>query len=176
MIKVNLPIWLNKGEVIKFKNALVKFWEKLEECLLFPIKQSDPETCDERLLFLFAYQRDIKRLSNEPLSLFRKRIKYAFINAQDSASVIGFKNIFMRLGIGTVEILERQKGYDWDVIILRVSDSQLSQNQTLINEIVRQYGRTCRRYNFEIIVVGRAFYNCGEFGNVTSYNGVKYNG
>lgn len=176
MIKVNLPIWLNKGEVIKLKNALVKFWEQLENWIMFPIAQFDPETCDEKLLFLFAYQRDVKRFTDEPVSLFRKRIKYAFINAQESGSVIGFKHIFMRLGIGTVEILERQKGYDWDVIILRISDSQLSQNQTLINEIVRQYGRTCRRYNFEIVVVGRSFINCGHFGNMTSYNGVKYNG
>lgn len=174
MIKVNLPIWLNKGEVVKLKNALVKFWEKLESWLMFPIAQFDPETCDERLLFLFAYQRDVKRLNNEPVSLFRKRIKYAFINAQESGSVVGFKKIFERLEIGAVQILERQSGYDWDVIILRISDNQINQNHELLAEIIRQYGRTCRRYFFEIVYVQKLHFNCGNFNNNSNYNGAKF--
>lgn len=174
MIKLNLPIWMNKGEVEKLKNALFKFWEKLETWLTFPLAQFDIDICDERFLWLFAYQRDIKRLINEPVSLFRKRIKYAFINAQDSGSVAGFVRIFERLDIGSVQILERQAGYDWDVIILRISDSQINQNHDLLAEIIRQYGRTCRRYFFEIVYIQKLHFNCGNFGNDSNYNGATF--
>jgi hypothetical protein len=174
MIKLKLPIWLNKGEVVKLKNALFKFWEKLEAWLNFPLVQFDIETCDDRLLFLFAYQRDIKRLTDEPNSLFRKRIKHAFINAQDSASVAGFVRIFERLGIGSVQVLERQNGYDWDVIILRITDNQISQNSELLTELIRQYGRTCRRYFFEIIYVQKVRFKCGNFDNNAHYSGAVF--
>lgn len=165
---------MNKGEPLTLANTAVKFWQKMYDWVTFPLKQFDPETCDERLLFMFAYQRDIKRLKDEPLRLYRKRIKYAFINAYDSGSVIGFKHIFERLDIGAVQILERQSGYEWDVIILRISDSQLTQNRQLLAEIIRQYGRTCRRYFFEIIHVQKMRFNCGDFNNNQYYNGARF--
>ncbi|HBL8998422.1 TPA: hypothetical protein LTW94_004423, partial [Enterobacter hormaechei] len=68
----------------------------------------DPLTCTEPVLNLIAYDRDISRFSGEPLSLYRKRVAYAFINARDAGSVEGFINIFSRLGIGYVELVERQ--------------------------------------------------------------------
>ncbi|EOF6267785.1 hypothetical protein ACK1GW_005077, partial [Salmonella enterica] len=68
----------------------------------------------------------------ESLSLYRKRVKYAFINAQDAGSVAGFKAIFERLEIGFVEIQERQPGIDWDIILLRLTDSQVSDNTALL--------------------------------------------
>lgn len=174
MIKLKLPIWMDKGEVVKLKNVLFKFWEHLETWLKFPISQFDIDTCDERFLWLFAYQRDVKRLINEPISLFRKRIKYAFINAQDSGSVAGFVQIFERLGIGSVQVLERQAAHDWDVILLRVSDNQINQNHELLTEIIRQYGRTCRRYFFEIVYIQKVHFNCGNFNNNCRYNGSTF--
>lgn len=173
-LKIKLPVWMNKGEPLKLANAAVQYWGNMYKWLQFPILQFDPLTCDERLLFLYAYQRDVKRLDNEPLALYRKRIKYAYVNAVDSGSVIGFKNIFERLGIGPVQILERQQGYDWDVIILRLSDNQLTNNRELLAEIIRQYGRTCRRYFFEIVYSQSMQFKCGDFNNNQYYNGSKF--
>lgn len=173
-LKINLPVWMNKGEPLKLAKAAVNYWEHIYQWIKFPIMQFDPLTCDERLLFLYAYQRDVKRLNNEPLTLFRKRIKHAFVNALDSGSVIGFKRIFERLGLGAVQIMERQYGYDWDVIILRLSDSQLTNNRELLTEIIKQYGRTCRRYFFEIVHIKKMHFRCGEFNNNQFYVGTKF--
>ena len=35
--------------------------------------------------------------------------------------------------------------------MLKLSDSQLSDNPELLRVIVQQYGRTCRRYDFETL-------------------------
>jgi hypothetical protein len=40
---------------------------------------------------------------------------------------------------------------DWDVVLLRFSDTQLSQNPELLRVLIQQYGRTCRRYDFVTI-------------------------
>nr|WP_242688584.1 phage tail protein [Photorhabdus tasmaniensis] len=149
--KFQLPVWMDKGEPLALQNACATFWQKVLSWLMWPSHQSDPMTCAESLLPILAYQRDITRFRDEPLSLFRARVKYAFINAQDAGSVAGFIRIFERLGIGYIEILERQPDIDWDVIILRVTDSQISGYPDLLMNIVSQYGRTCRRYRFEVL-------------------------
>ena len=162
-----LPSWMNRGELDKLLTASKKFWAGIAEWVTWPLQQFDPLTCAEPLLKLLAYDRDIARFNGEPLALFRKRVAYAFINAQDAGSVSGFIAIFARLGIGYVELLERQPGIDWDVIIVRVSDSQISDNADLLLQIIRQYGRTCRRYQFEVITTTgmriRAGWNQGEY-------------
>ena len=78
-------------------------------------------------------------------------MKYAFVNAVDAGSTAGLKRILMRLGVGVVEIDERMADRDWDVVLLRLSDSQMSQNPELLRVLVQQYGRTCRRYDFVTI-------------------------
>lgn len=149
--KLKLPSWMGKGEPLKLANAAHKFWLVARDWLLWPLEQIDAETCAESLLNILAFERDITRFVGEPLQLFRKRVKYAFINAEDSGSIAGFSAIFKRLGIGDITQLERQSGYDWDVIIIRVTDSQIADNNTLMMALIRQYGRTCRRYIFEVI-------------------------
>lgn len=151
--RLALPSWMDKGEPAKLLNALRRFWDSVYGWLTWPLQQLDADTCTEPLLNLLAYQRDIHRFNNEPLDLYRKRVKYAFINAKDSGSVAGFIEIFKRLGVGYVEINERQPDIDWDVIILRVSDGQIANNPDLLLNIIRQYGRTCRRYRFEVMAV-----------------------
>lgn len=151
--RLQLPSWMNKGEPATLLRATKRFWEMIYGWLTWPLAQLDPDTCTEPLLNLLAYQRDIQRFNNEPLELYRKRVKYAFINAKDSGSVAGFIDIFKRLGVGYVEINERQPDIDWDVIILRVSDGQIANNPDLLLQIIRQYGRTCRRYRFEVLTM-----------------------
>ncbi|WP_324029947.1 hypothetical protein GC087_06010 [Pantoea sp. JZ2] len=146
-----LPSWMNKGEPQKLLKAAQTFWKDVHDWVTWPLRQSDPLTCNETILGLIAWDRDISRFNGEPLKLFRRRVAYAFVNAADAGSVAGFINIFDRLGIGYVELLERQPGIDWDVIRVRVTDSQIADNTELMIQIIRQYGRTCRRYQFEVI-------------------------
>lgn len=148
---LRLPTWMRKGEPDKLLKAARRFWTQVYGWITWPVSQFDPLTCSEPLLNLLAYDRDITRFNGEPLSLFRRRVAFAFINARDAGSVSGFISIFERLGIGYVELVERQPGIDWDVIQVRVSDSQIADNAQLLLQIIQQYGRTCRRYQFEVI-------------------------
>lgn len=160
--RLHLPSWMDKGEPAKLLAALRRFWSGVHGWLTWPLQQLDAETCTEGLLAILAYQRDIHRFNGEPLDLFRKRVKFAFINAKDAGSVAGFIAIFERLGVGYIELLERQPDIDWDVIILRVTDSQIAKNEDLLLNIIRQYGRTCRRYRFEVIVSNTLNMNVGH--------------
>ncbi|EPQ3683792.1 phage tail protein [Morganella morganii] len=160
--RLHLPSWMDKGEPAKLLAALRRFWSGVYGWLTWPLQQLDAETCTEGLLAILAYQRDIHRFNGEPLDLFRKRVKFAFINAKDAGSVAGFIAIFERLGVGYIELLERQPDIDWDVIILRVTDSQIAKNEDLLLNIIRQYGRTCRRYRFEVIVSNTLNMNVGH--------------
>ncbi len=148
---LRLPSWMDRGDLARLLRASRLFWTKVNDWVQWPLKQFDPLTCAEPLLNLLAYERDITRFDGEPLDLYRKRVAFAFINAEDSGEIAGFIAIFDRLGIGYVELLERQDGIDWDVIIVRVTDSQIAENSDLLLEIIRKYGRTCRRYQFEVI-------------------------
>ncbi len=164
---LSLPTWMKKGEPEKLLRAARRFWALVNGWITWPVSQFDPLTCAEPLLNLLAYDRDVTRFNGEPLSLYRKRVAFAFINARDAGSVEGFINIFERLGIGYVELRERQPGVDWDVITVRVSDSQIADNAELMLQIIRQYGRTCRRYQFEVITSQpfaiRAGWDQGEY-------------
>lgn len=137
------PHFLAKG--------VMSYWSRVRSWLLYPLKQLDPMSCSERLLKLLAWDRDINRFKDEPTALFRRRVKYAFANARDAGEVGGFIKIFHRLGIGLVEIEERTPDRDWDVILIHLNDSQLSENQALLEQLLQQYGRTCRRYEYQII-------------------------
>jgi hypothetical protein len=162
-----LPTWMDKGEPQKLLKAAQTFWADVYNWITWPLRQFDPLTCNETILGLIAWDRDISRFNGEPLTLFRRRVAYAFVNAADAGSVEGFISIFDRLGIGYVELLERQPGIDWDVILVRVTDSQISDNTELMIQIIRQYGRTCRRYQFEVITSEnlsiRAGWDQGEY-------------
>lgn len=151
MIKLNLPFWLDGPQLTKLKAAAQFWWEKVEGWLQWPLLQMDAETCHLTVLDLLAWQRDTTRFKDEPESLYRLRVKFAFINAVDAGSTAGLKRILQRLGVGYVEIDERMPDRDWDVVLLRLSDSQLSQNPELLRVLIQQYGRTCRRYDFVTI-------------------------
>jgi hypothetical protein len=148
MIKLDLKFWLAGTELTKLKDAAQSWWEKVEGWLRWPLLQLDADTCHLVMLDLLAWQRDITRFKDEPEALYRLRVKYAFINAVDAGSTAGMKRILVRLGVGYVEIEERMPDRDWDVVLLRFSDSQLSKNPELLRVLIQQYGRTCRRYDF----------------------------
>ena len=151
---VQEPAFLAKG--------IMAFWRRMRGWLLLPLAQQDPLTCSEAMLALIAWERDITRFKGEPLDLYRKRIKYAFINAQDSGEVAGFKRIFERLGIGWCELHERQEGAPWDVITIEVADSALTENQQLMETLIQHYGRTCRRYRFQVLYPAMGYLHAGR--------------
>lgn len=148
MIKLSLPFWLSGVELTKLKAAAQAWWEQVEGWLRWPLLQLDPTTCHPTILDLLAWQRDITRFKSEPEALYRLRVTYAFVNAVDAGSTAGFKRIMQRLGVGAVEIRERLPYTDWDVVQIHVSDEQLAATPTLLDVLVGQYGRTCRRYEF----------------------------
>ena len=148
MNPLKLPFWLAGTELTKLKDAAQAWWASVTEWLRWPLLQMDAETCHLTVLDLLAWQRDITRFKDEPESLYRLRVKFAFINAVDAGSTAGLKRILRRLGVGYVEIDERMPDRDWDVVLLRLSDSQLSENPELLRVLIQQYGRTCRRYDF----------------------------
>ncbi|WJD63106.1 phage tail protein [Pseudomonas kurunegalensis] len=151
MDKLKLPFWLEGVELSKLRDAAQAWWAKVETWMNWPLMQLDAETCHITVLDLLAWQRDIQRFQGEPESLYRKRVKYAFINAVDAGSSAGTVRIFQRLGVGYVEIEERFDSVNWDVVRLYLTDSQLSANPVLLRVLMQQYGRTCRRYEFATI-------------------------
>lgn len=151
MIKLELKFWLAGTELNKLKDAAQSWWGKVEGWLRWPLLQLDADTCHLTMLDLLAWQRDITRFKGEPESMYRLRVKFAFINAVDAGSTAGMKRILQRLGVGYIEIEERMPDRDWDVVLLRFSDTQLSQNPELLRVLIQQYGRTCRRYDFVTI-------------------------
>ncbi|MDR2305710.1 MAG: phage tail protein [Paucimonas sp.] len=148
MSPLKLPFWLAGPELTRLKDAAQAWWGKVIEWLRWPLLQMDAEQCHLTILDLLAWQRDITRYRDEPESLYRLRVKHAFINAVDAGSTAGLKRILRRLGVGYIEIDERLADRDWDVVLLRLSDSQLSESPELLRVLIQQYGRTCRRYDF----------------------------
>ena len=163
MIKLQLPFWLGGKELTKLTHSCEQFYAEVESWLRWPLSQLDPGTCSEGVLNLLAWQRDITRFKGESLDLFRKRVAYAFINNVDAGSTAGIKRILERLGIGYCEVDERTPGVDWDIITLKLSDSQLAQHPELLEIILQMYGRTCRRYVFSTITPVKLLTNANTF-------------
>lgn len=147
-----LPVWEREGPNNKsLKGAFCTWWDKAEGWIKTPLNQMDAETCSGALLKYHAFQKDVTRFTDEPGELFRKRVKYAEQNAMDAGSKAGFIQIFERLGIGYLEMVERFDEENWDVISLRLSDGQIASNIDLLSYIIQQYGRTCRRYELTVL-------------------------
>jgi hypothetical protein len=151
VLKLSLPFWLDGVELAKLKAAAQSWWDKAAGWVRWPLLQLDAETCHLSVLDLLAWQRDIQRFQGESEQLYRLRVKYAFINSVDAGSTAGMIRIFERLGVGYVELEERVDGMDWDIVLLHLSDTQLSENPVLLRVLMQQYGRTCRRYDFVTI-------------------------
>ncbi len=153
LAKLQIPWWMD-GETLTqtttepafMKRGLQTFWQRLREWCLYPLKQMDPFTCSVATLNLLAWERGITRFNGEPLWLYRKRVAYAPINAREAGGAQGFINIMRRLDLNVINATERSADLEWDVISIEIDDSNL-ENTDLVNVIIQDYGRTCRRYN-----------------------------
>lgn len=165
MLKLSIKHWLDGAETSRLMVLAQQWWELVETWIKWPLTQFDAETCSRGMLDLLAWQRDIIRGKNEPLPTYRLRVKYACVNAQDAGSTAGFIRIFQRLQLGEVIIHERNAGIDWDIVLLELNDSQIAENSALLDFIIRQYGRTCRRYQFQVITPASFSSFCTDFNN-----------
>ena len=173
--ETGIPWWQDgstTSEEIKephfLSNGVFAFFQMVWGWLQVPLGQMDALTCSENTLELMAWDRDIKRFEGEPLSLLRKRVKYAALNAKDAGSVAGFKRIFERLDIGIVAFKEREDAVQWDVCTIELTDGDISNNTKLVQTLIEQYGRTCRRYRFQVIYQTNLRVASGEFSHNVS--------
>lgn len=148
MLQVTLPFWMNKGELKKLAGAAQEFWETVETWMRISLTKHDVMTCDLKIVDYLAWERKVERLKDEPELIYRKRVEYAFVNAQDAGMTAGIYRIFDRLGVTLYSIEERQAGKDWDIVTLEFDDDILSTQKELINLLVSTYGATCRRYEY----------------------------
>ncbi|MBV7387454.1 phage tail protein [Pasteurellaceae bacterium TAE3-ERU1] len=163
MMKITLPFWMKRGELHKIAQLFERWWQFALNTIKHPLGFLNEENCPLAILNLIAYQRDIQRFKNEPERLYRLRVKYAFVNALDAGSIEGFRRIFKRLEIGYVGLQERIAGIDWDIIKIYLTDEQIAGNNELLREIIRKYGRTCRRYDYEVVSITPAPIYYGVF-------------
>ncbi|RZP88965.1 phage tail protein [Vibrio vulnificus] len=150
MLNSKLPFWMRGPELKKLETAFNKLWQRVANWLGIPLSKFDLEKCDLIIVDKTAYERKIVRLDGEDEIIYRKRVKFAFVNAKDAGIKEGLFRIFERLGIPLYDIKERQGGRDWDIVTFEVSDDILSQHKALVNLLVNTYGLTCRRYEYAV--------------------------
>jgi P2-related tail formation protein len=163
MVNIKLPFWLRGQDIKRMAAAAKAFWEKIETVINWHNAQIDPLNCDEPILDLLAWERDIKRIDDEPLNTYRNRVKNAYANANDAGNIAGFKRIFKRLGVKYVELYERDPELDWDIITIHMEELELSNKQAFIEDLIQKYGRTCRRYQYVLVNLISCYANVGHF-------------
>lgn len=146
--EIKFKWWMGRGELAKFARALRNYWAHIEAALKMPLEQHDPMTAPIGLVELLAWQRDVERLGQEPEELFRIRVAHAYSFARDGGSKAGWEEMFEKLGYPHISQNERLKDVDWDVVSLVIRDSDLTEVPKLLDTVIRQYGRTCRRYQY----------------------------
>jgi len=148
---IELPTWLYGVDAAALARVAELYWQKVETQLMWWLEQLNEEDAALPILDLLAWERGINRLDGESVELYSLRIKHAVGNAEDAGSGVGMERIFKRLGFGHTEITERVPGYDWDMVEIAMIEDEFGNNQALVEELIRQYGRTCRRYFLSVL-------------------------
>jgi len=145
-IAPQLPVWLKGKDVTTLAKVAQDFWQQIEGHLFWWLEQQHSENAQAAILDLLAWERGITRLPNESIALYGLRVKHAFVNATDAGYGLGMEHIFKRLGFGFIQINERVSGFDWDMVEIAMLETEFAGNENLVTEVIKQYGRTCRRY------------------------------
>ena len=149
--RIKLSIWKDKGDILKIAKAFDNYFDQVQSWLEELPGKMAAEVAPLPLLNLLAWGRDINRLPDETEERYRLRVKYALANAKDAGYKAGFERIWQRLGLGIIIQNERLDEVNWDVIELLMDEDLISFESPILNEIIRMYGRTCRRYTFSTI-------------------------
>lgn len=163
--KPSLPFWMAGDKASRLAAAAHEWFVRLGQWAATPAKHLDPLTCSPSVLDLLAWQRNVTPYAGEPERLYRLRVAHAYANARDAGSVAGWRRIFQRLELGGVSLEERAADQDWDVIGVVVDDARMPDQQNVLELIVDEYGRTCRRYRFISRTSHAARVSAGYFDN-----------
>ncbi|WP_027369149.1 phage tail protein [Desulfocurvibacter africanus] len=163
--KPSLPFWMAGDRAGKLAAAAHEWFLRLGQWAALPAQQLDPLTCSPVILDLLAWQRNVTPYAGEPERLYRLRVAHAYANARDAGSVAGWRRIFQRLELGGVSLEERVANQDWDIIGVVVDDARMPDQQNVLELIINEYGRTCRRYRFISRVTQAAHVTACAFGN-----------
>lgn len=147
---INLKWWMGQGELAKLARAFTNYWQIVQRALEFPLQKHDAKNAPIAIVDLLAWQRDVQRLEKEPESIYRTRVANAYSFARHGGETRGFYRMFETLGVGWCEIKERQDAAQWDVVTIETGAGDIANKSYLMNAIIRQYGRTCRRYQFNV--------------------------
>lgn len=159
----SLSFWMNGAESTKLGKAALAWFSMLGKAAAWSLDNRDPMTCDERTLNLLAWERCVRRYPGEPERLYRLRVTHAYANARDSGQTAGWGRIFERLELGGLSLAERVPGQDWDRVGIIADDSQFPDQQNVLEIIIDDYGRTCRRYYFDSRIPIPALAHVGRF-------------
>ncbi|MEZ8662319.1 phage tail protein [Vibrio splendidus] len=146
--EINLRYWMGRGEIAKFARAMRSYWKHVKAAFEMPLQQHDPLIAPMAVVYVLAWQRGVEKLGQEPESLFRVRVAHAYGFSRDAGSVSGWEDMFEKLGYPHITQDERLANVDWDVINLKIQDGDLTHVPKLLDTVIRQYGRTCRRYQY----------------------------
>lgn len=160
-----LPFWMGGEQASKLASAAHAWFSLLGRVAIWPAKQLDAMTCTPAVLDLLAWQRNVSRYAGEPDRLYRLRVAFAYANGKDAGGLNGWKRIFARLELGKVELEERVPGQDWDCINIVSDDASFPDKQNVLEIIINEYGRTCRRYRFVSRIPLPSKIHCALFDN-----------
>ncbi len=169
-LNYSLSFWMHGPYAQSLLSLFKTWWLKVKSWVSWPQQQFDPKVAALPIVDLLAWQRNIDRLPEEPEWLYRLRVKHAKANANDAGSVQGFQNIWRRLGLGELSIKERLEGREWDIIQLEVTENALSENEALLRDIIRLYGRTCRRYEYSTLTPMNLYMQTGSWHQEFQYS------
>lgn len=144
-----LPFWMDGKASRTLCRAAQTFFQLLGEAAIWPARQCNPMECTPDVLDIIAWQRCVARYPGEPERLYRLRVAHAYANARDAGQTAGWGRIFQRLELGGVALRERVPGQDWDRVGIAINDDAFSDQQNVLEIIIEDYGRTCRRYYFD---------------------------
>lgn len=161
MSNIDIASWLNKGHAEKLVNTAQSYWDNSKTWVMWAINQKDETQSEQPILGLLAWERLTERLVNEDGELFRKRVQHALVNTVDAGEIASIADIFERLGIEVLRVIERIDGRDWDIISIDFTSHTMAQYSEILPELIQLYGRACRRYEFATHNVADSSYHIG---------------
>jgi len=148
-LKLILPFWMRGVRATALVKTCQRWWDLVAVWIAFPLGVFDAQTASIGIVDLLAWQRGIVRFNGEDEALYRLRVKFAYVNAVDAGTPAGMQRIFARLGAINVTIDERLPDLDWDVLRLNLPQNAPANLLLLLDALLTQYGRTCRRWIFK---------------------------
>lgn len=144
----SIPFWMKGKEIVKICSAGLNIWDDFKESLLHVRNQSHLDLCELKALDLHAWARGVKRLPGEQDESYRKRVRFAKEFRHNAGQFDGMQQLIKDLGAENAKIYERHPEFNWDEIFIELNPEKQELSFELWQQIIREYGRTCRRYVF----------------------------